>query len=190
MEILDWSWSFEMISVGGFVRSHVWTYSHKMGEVKGKVREDWRSSGMSHSGLLSQQSSARWMLLHAQGELYKTWRRFALECWGMNWSILTWVLDYWSSWSGEIIELILKELEPRDKLLRLVHDARRKKNIVNTMYHNFSWHQVQIWLYNKCSRRFNLCSSWCLTHKDSYTRLKCDWQLQAEYSGQTWRMGG
>ncbi len=28
-EILDWSWSFEMISVGGFVRFHVWTCSHK-----------------------------------------------------------------------------------------------------------------------------------------------------------------
>jgi hypothetical protein len=39
MEILDWSWSFEMISVGGFVRSHVWTYSHKMGEVKGEVKD-------------------------------------------------------------------------------------------------------------------------------------------------------
>jgi hypothetical protein len=28
------------------------------------------------------------------------------------------------------------------------HEARRKKNIVNTMYSNLSWHNINICLYN------------------------------------------
>ncbi len=63
-----------------------------------------------------------------------------------------------------------------------VHDVRREKKIINTMYCNFSWHHVKVWTYNLCSRCFYLCSFRSVADENSLW-LKADWQLQMTGEG-------